>query len=418
MKFPRFFRKRYNTRQLLNAFTHEILSVLDLQELMEVTVADLIRIMKLESAGILLHNRQGKEYVLAASHGTKNRDIRFSEQDPLISYLGTSRRPILLDKKALKLKEPSPLKGSFDKLNATLCLPLQLHDQLIGVLFLGRKRSGQDYTPEDLDVLGALSQTEAIAISNAQLFNELSKMQTEIVQREKMAVIGTLAAGINHEICNPLSIIRGECEIFLLNYRDNHYKDKSQEEMLGMFLETMKKVVRETDRAAAITKRLSSFAKPSGRMVQEPVEIEKEINEVLGLMTHDLTNKNIEIRMQFSEDFPAILADRKQLDEILFNVLRNCVQLSDKPEAWISITGTVEDEFAVVCIEDNGRGMPADKIENIFNPFYVSKGADKTTDLGLFIVKQIMEQQKGSIAVQSEEGAGSIFVLRFPAQKP
>lgn len=419
MRFwERFFPKKYDAHRLLNTLTHEILTVLDLQELMEVTVTSLIRIMKLESAGILLHHKYGREYVLAAATGLKSREARFSDQDALIQYLsGSSGQPILLDKKADRMKTRNPLQDSFKKLNARLCLPLQIHDELIGVLFLGPRKNGEDYTQNDLDVLSALSRTEAIAISNAQLFAELSKMQSEMIQREKMAVIGTLATGINHEICNPLSIIRGECEIFLLNYRDHYYREKSHEEMVAMFLEIMQKVVRETDRAAAITKRLSTFARPSHRSIREELRIDKEIDEVLGLMNHEIIQKNITIRKSFQGGFPAIVADKKQVEEALFNVLRNCVQHSNKPEGLIQIIGTVEDDFAVVYIEDNGAGMPAEKIENIFNPFYTSKESGKTTDLGLFVVKQIMEQLKGTIAVQSEEGVGSVFLLKFPVKK-
>ena len=98
MKFwERFFPKKYDAHRLLNTLTHEILTVLDLQDLMEVTVTNLIRIMKLECAGILLHNKYGKEYTLAASRGLKKREARFSDQDALIQYLGgPSGQPILL----------------------------------------------------------------------------------------------------------------------------------------------------------------------------------------------------------------------------------------------------------------------------------------------------------------------------------
>ena len=86
-------------------------------------------------------------------------------------------------------------------------------------------------------------------------------LRAEAAQREKMAVIGTLSAGINHEICNPLGIARGQCEAFLLNLKDGLYKNKTTEELLQKAQEIMEKVIHETDRATTITKRLSSFAK-------------------------------------------------------------------------------------------------------------------------------------------------------------
>src|SRR3989344_9541262 len=102
-----------------------------------------------------------------------------------------------------------------------------------------------------------LARTLGIAIANAQLFDELSKTQAEAAQREKMAVIGTLAAGINHEICNPLGIVRGQCEMFLLNLRDGIYSSKDRDEICQIATDIMNKVIKETDRATGITKKLS-----------------------------------------------------------------------------------------------------------------------------------------------------------------
>ena len=98
----------------------------------------------------------------------------------------------------------------------------------MGVLSLGKKKSDEDYTQDDLGILLPLARTLAIAISNAKLFDELGKTQAEAAQNEKMAVIGTLSAGINHEICNPLGIARGQCEAFLLNVKDGLYNNKIQ----------------------------------------------------------------------------------------------------------------------------------------------------------------------------------------------
>jgi len=86
--------------------------------------------------------------------------------------------------------------------------------------------------PEDIDILQTVSKTLAVAIVNARLFEQLSEAQAQAAQREKMAVIGTLSAGLNHEICNPLGIVRGQCEMFLLNMEEGIYKDKSSEELV------------------------------------------------------------------------------------------------------------------------------------------------------------------------------------------
>ncbi len=289
-----------------------------------------------------------------------------------------------------------------------------MNENLIGILSLGAKKSGDDFTQEDIDILFTLAKTQAIAISNAQLFEELSKTQAEAAQREKMAVIGTLAAGINHEICNPLGIVRGQCEMFLLNHRDGFYQEKTQEEVLKISSDIMNKVIKETDRATAITKKLSGFAKPSKRSDLEEVAVQKEVDEVLGLVGHDLKLSNIDVQQDFPTDFPVIFADKKQIQEVLFNIIRNAAQAIDKKQGRIVLSGFRDSGSAVIRIADNGSGIPKEKINQIFNPFFTTKAPGKGTGLGLFIVKQVVERNKGTIGVESEEGIGTTFTLRFP----
>jgi signal transduction histidine kinase len=408
------FQKKYDYRELLKTFTNEILTVLDLEKLTEQTVAGLMRIIKLESACVLMLDREARQYRLVASSGLRDKDAVFKENDTIVEYLKVTHHPILKDEEADRVQGDGRLKEDFKKLNAQLCLPISLHDDLIGILALGRKKSGEDYTQEDIDILSALARTEAIAISNARLFDELSKTQAEAAQREKMAVIGTLAAGINHEICNPLGIVRGHCELFLLNSKDGLYSNKSSEEILKTASEIMTKVIRETDRATGITKKLSSFAKPSKRTEMEEVRVEKEVDEVVGLVGHDLRLNNIDIRKDFLGNFPVILADRKQIQEVLFNIIRNAAQAIENKQGQILVSGFTDNGSAVVRISDNGTGIPQDKLNHIFSPFYTTKGPEKGTGLGLFIVKQVVERNKGAISVESEPGIGTTFTLRFP----
>ena len=408
------FQKKYDYRELLRVFTNEILTVLDLQKLTEQTVAGLNNIIKLESTGVLLHDKETKTYKLAASLGVKERNIILKEDNVLINLLKASNQHILHDKEADKM-EGGALKETFKRLNTKLCLPIELHDDLVGIICLGMKKSGEDYTQEDIDILTTLARTEAIAISNAQLFDELSKTQAEAAQREKMAVIGTLAAGINHEICNPLGIVRGQCEMFLLNMRDGFYDGKSREELLKLFSEILNKAIKETDRATAITKKLSSFAKPPSKAEREEVFVEKEVDEVISLIGHDMKLNNIELQKDFPNNFPLILADKKQIQEVLFNIIRNAAQAIDETKKGrILVTGFSDNGTVVVRIADNGSGIPQEKIQQIFHPFYTTKAPGKGTGLGLFIVKQVVERNQGTIAVESEYGVGTTFTLRFP----
>lgn len=412
------FQKKYDYKELLHTFTSEVLTVLELQKLMDQTVAGLIKIIKLESACVLLRDQDSKVYKVAAGIGIKDKEITFSDNDAVISFLKQTHQPILKDKNADAMDGHSSLKEDFKKLSAQLCLPIVLHDVLTGVLCLGMKKSGEEFTQEDIDILLTLVGTEAIAIANAQLFNELSKTQAEAAQREKMAVIGTLAAGINHEICNPLGIVRGQCEMFLLNLRDGIYHSKDREEICRIAGEIMNKVIKETDRATGITKKLSGFAKPAKKTESEEVFVEKEADEVMALIGHDLKLNNIEFSKKFAPDFPPIFADKRQMQEVLFNIIRNAAQAMDKKSGKIELSGTTSNGTAIIKISDNGSGIPPDKIGQIFNPFFTTKEPGKGTGLGLFIVKQVVERNHGVIAVESQEEMGTTFTLSFPATRP
>ncbi|MCM8760851.1 MAG: ATP-binding protein, partial [Candidatus Omnitrophica bacterium] len=279
---------------------------------------------------------------------------------------------------------------------------------------LGKKKSDEDYTQDDLDILLPLARTLAIAVSNAELFEELGKTQAEAAQKEKMAVIGTLSAGINHEICNPLGIARGQCEAFLLNMKDGLYKNKSPEELLKKAEEIMGKVIKETDRATAITKKLSGFAKPA-KGEAEIVDIGKEIDEVFGLVGYELRLEKIEFDKKIEDGLPKIFVDRKQFQEVLFNLIRNAGQAIGE-KGSITISAKREDAKVVIDIQDSGSGIAEDKIKELFNPFFTTKEPGKGTGLGLFIVRQVVEKNGGRIFLKNTKvGVGTTFTLEFPA---
>jgi signal transduction histidine kinase len=180
----------------------------------------------------------------------------------------------------------------------------------------------------------------------------------------------------------------------------------------------MNKVIKETDRATGITKKLSGFAKPAKKTESEEVYVEKEVEEVIGLIGHDLKLNNIVFSKNFTAGFPSIFADKRQIQEVLFNIIRNAAQAMDKKDGKIELSGISLNGAAIIKISDNGSGIPPDKINQIFNPFFTTKEPGKGTGLGLFIVKQVIERNKGTIAVDSQEGVGTTFTLSFPAAQP
>ena len=410
------FQKKYDYKELLKLFSDEVLTVLELDKLVNLTVDKLVEFVKLNNAAFLLYDEEKEEFDIAASAGEEGEKISLKINATFVTYMQRTGRYILLEdpmrKEPLDVAIAERMKG----LKAVLAIPLMNRNNLIGVLILGGKKSDENFTQDDIDVLLPLARTLSIAIANAQLFTKLSQAQAQAAQREKMAVIGTLSAGINHEICNPLGIARGQCEMFLLNMSDGVYKDKSHEELLDKAKVIMQKVMNETDRATVITRKLSSFAKPAKGEISHDVQVEKEVEEVIALIEHDLKLDNILIEKEIRAGLPYVSADRKQIQEIFFNIIRNAAQ-AIKGNGKITIRAKEENGKIKVDVEDTGTGISQRHLDQIFNPFFTTKEPGKGTGLGLFIVKQIVERNNGRISVESEVGKGTIFHIAFETAK-
>jgi len=408
------FQKKYDYKELLKTFTAEVLTVLELDKLVNLTINKLVDIVKLNSAAVLLFDHEKERFDVAASHNIKDQSVTLLRPDGIVTFMEETHGYILIkEMKEKNIVIPDSIQDIVNKLNAELIIPMVLHEEVIGVLSLGKKKSDEDYTQDDLDILLPLAKTLAIAISNAELFVELGRAQAEAAQREKMAVIGTLSAGINHEICNPLGIARGQCEAFLLNMKDGLYKTKTSQELINKAMDIMAKVIKETDRATAITKKLSGFAKPS-KGEAEYINLEKEIDEVQGLVGYELKLEKIELEKLIQKDIASIFVDRKQFQEVLFNLIRNAGQAIGE-KGKITVSAIEENDKVLIDVQDTGSGIPDDKIKQLFNPFFTTKDPGKGTGLGLFIVRQVVEKNGGRIYLkETKVGEGTIFRLEFP----
>lgn len=411
------FQKKYDYRQILRKFSEEVLTFIDINALVERTIETLSNGIKLENASIYLYDAEVSEYKLRSSVGIEAPKLAIKDTESLITFMKKSKKYVLLEKSSNNKPLSNDMDHQLSALRGAFAIPLIYREGMIGFLSLGKKKSDEDFIPEDIDILITLSQTLSIAISNALLFEELSETQAQAAQQEKMAVIGTLSAGINHEICNPLGIVRGQCEMFLLNSDEGIYDSKPPVEIIEKAKNIMKKVIHETDRATVITRKLSSFSKPAKGVIHDYVDLEAQLDKVIELVKHELKLDNIVICKNVTENLPCIAADEKQIQEILFNIIRNGAQ-AIKENGYINIDIVGDEKYVYVDITDSGEGISKENLQKIFNPFFTTKEPGKGTGLGLFIVKQIVEKNGGRISVRSEKGKGTTFTLRFAATWP
>lgn len=229
--------------------------------------------------------------------------------------------------------------------------------------------------------------------------------------RDKLAVIGTLAASINHEIRNPLYVIQGSAQVCIANLNDGIYKNN--EEALRKTHEALKKNEEQATRAMDIIKRFSLFAKQSvdeATQIQI-VDINQVIDDVLPLVRYELELDRIEFR----REIPAgtkIKADLRHVEEILFNLIVNACQSMKNTGGVIKIEASRKKDFVSLMVKDNGPGISQKQLAHLFQPFYTTK--EHGTGLGLYVTKRLVENSGGKIFVKSILGKGTEFKLNFP----
>ena len=404
------FQKKYEYKQVLRAFIDEVITLFSLDEIASSTLKLLDQTIHPYSSAVFIYNKLEDKYQLYNAYGFEDKNISFTSGSKLVSFLKKSYNPAVI-KQVDGIAGVNPeVQKEMAGLKAVICLPLILHSDLIGFISLGKKKSDEEYTKEDLDVLLDLSRTETVAIANSQLL-------AEAAQAERRAAIGTMSAGINHEIGNPLNIINTKIQVFRTAVERGFYKGKSKEEIMEECAAILNETIRQTERIAEITKKLSNFAKPGKEFKPELISIPQEIDNTMDIAGHDLELERIKIVKEISAEANEILADKGETQQIFFNIIRNAGQAIDGPGTITIKVFTTPDCKVRIEIKDTGKGIPEDKIHRVFEPFFTTKGPNKGTGLGLSIVRQLVWKNKGEISFRSQEGVGTTFILEFPKAK-
>ncbi len=248
--------------------------------------------------------------------------------------------------------------------------------------------------------------TEIRAVTEAirAMLEVLEKREKQLVQSEKLAAVGTLVAGVAHELNNPLSNASSSAQILLEELQEAQRPDSE------FLLEMAAQIDEETDRARNIIRSLLEFAHDR-EMRPAELELERFIRQTSRLLVNDLPAE-IEFSLQITKD-GLFFADKRQLQQALINILRNAGQALEG-RGKILLRAEIDEERGEVLIEvrDNGPGIAAVDLEKIFDPFFTTKDVGKGTGLGLAVTREII----GEITVESEEGRGAAFLIRLPTQ--
>jgi signal transduction histidine kinase len=254
---------------------------------------------------------------------------------------------------------------------------------------------------------------------------DLRAVQLQLVEAEKMRTIGRLAAGVAHEVKNPLAILM----------RGLDFLSQSLEQPDASLTTILKDMQDAIQRANAVIHGLLDFAAPN-QLEAQPEDLNLLVHQALFFVKHPLTEHCIHTDLALTPDLPLCRLDRQKLTEVLVNLFDNAIQAMSKGgtltvrTAAKTLTGIganiggnmidrfqIGDRVAVVEIEDTGRGIPADKLDKIFDPFFTTKPAGQGTGLGLAICKTIVELHRGSIEIRNRDGGGILVTLMFKVEE-
>jgi signal transduction histidine kinase len=239
-------------------------------------------------------------------------------------------------------------------------------------------------------------------------FNEMSKKLKEgralLVQSAKMGAVGQMAAGVVHEIGQPLTSISGLIDLL---------KILKPNEETKKHLDLMKA---EMDRLMGIISRFKTFARVSEEKMV-PLSLNQVVESTAALLAHQIEMKQIDCVVGKAQGLPAIMGDHNSLQQVLINLMINAVDALEEKKGGprtIHVSTSSEGDKVILRMADNGPGIPKDKQERIFDPFFTTKKEGKGTGLGLAIIGSILNQHGAHVSVESEVGRGTTFVITFP----
>ncbi len=445
----------------LNEIGQAITSTLDLKKTLTLITSHATHLMKVAAASVVLRDDEAGEVWFAAASGEGSEAViglRMALGQGIAGWVAAQGEAVIVpdvytDQRFFREMD----KSSGFTTRSIVCVPLQSKGRTIGAIEVMNKKVGE-FNKDDLTLLQALAAPAAAAIENAQLYEEqantirrLAETQNQLVQSAKLAGVGQLAAGIAHEINNPLTTIIGLTSLLL---------DTSTPTDEAERLEDLELINQEAWRARDIVRRLLNFAR-TDTPKRQPTDLNQLIEESIQLVYTKGVSHRIELR-KILQPLPELWLDTNQIKQVLINLLNNAIQAmletGEGRPAILTISTTLipglvdsanqpalslkgnrakngqntrltpaqpplglaaDIEPMVICqISDTGPGIKPEYLDKIFDPFFTTKEVGQGTGLGLSVSYGIIEQHGGRIRVESRPGQGTTFSFVLPVMAP
>jgi signal transduction histidine kinase len=325
----------------------------------------------------------------------------FAEESPFIAYLKKSPRAVELE----YIKNYYPLQADVKEMmieHIALVIPFQWEEGLLGFLLVGDKRNGKNFTIMEIEALEALAPAMAMAISRALLYQNLKRKDLQMMQSEKLAALGEMAASFVHGIRNPLGIISGSAETL-----KKKIPEPVQSEMIQFIRE-------ESERINRMLTNFLEFAKPKPPTFQE-VNLKDILRRTVDLSSIPARERGVQVVQEYPQDKVSLFLDPEQIHEAFVNLELNALEAMPAGGTLRITLTQKENKDVIIRVSDTGVGIPAGRESKIFDPFFTTK--EQGTGLGLTIVHTVVKNHGGTISVANNDGGGATFTISLPVPK-
>ncbi len=433
----RFFdRDRAAYRVAVREISEAMVSMLSLNEIADRILVALTDTMGVERAMVLLADDNGKMLRTIASRGDWERPAQTTEipsDHPIWKHLWMRREDLArvdFDEEQ-DVESREACREVFDTLEVELLVPILYGVDLLCVIAVGRKLSGDRLAGDDRLLLRTLANQSSIAIENAKAFDEIAKLnetlearveertaelretQAQLTQSEKMKSLGQLVAGVAHELNNPIGFVHANLQLldeYVVKLVDAQRTENDTERIQEAINKLLERSREGTQRVKKIVQDLRTFSRMDQAELQE-ADLHEEIDRTLRLMEPRFKN-NIEVERHYG-DIPPVRCYPGQLNQVFLNLLMNSCDAIEQ-DGTIRITTRPTGDGVRLEFHDDGPGIPEDEQSRIFDPFFTTKPVGVGTGLGLSLSHGIIERHGGRISVASQPGRGTSFVIELP----
>jgi signal transduction histidine kinase len=402
----------------LNTIAATVSQSLDLEEILNSTLEKVLEVMRIETGAIALVDEQTKELTFTVHRGFPEELLHEAGSLKLAQGLAgraaQSGEPILvediseeadLSKIELGMKE--------EGFRSLACIPLGAKEKVLGVMNIA-SHDLRHFSSQDVDLLTSIGNQIGVAIDNARLFHDLNEAYKDLAtakahlfQSAKLSAIGEFAAGIAHEIRNPLTTIIGDAQLLMVNMKPGQPE-----------YESLKAIERSGKRASKVIGNLLSFSRQEEYELT-PIDINGSSDSALSLIAYQIERANVSIIKDLAADLPLVPASIHHLEEAWINLLinaRDSIPAKQKGEIRITSRPDGSGKAVRVLISDTGVGIPKDNLDRVFEPFFTTKDVNEGTGLGLYITYKTIERHNGRIEIDSEEGKGTTVTVTLPIE--